>query len=297
MALTGLTACITFDFDAMSSWIGSVKSNNPSMISRGEFSAVAVPRLLPLLRKLGVTATFAIPGHTACAFPDLVKAIRDAGHEIAHHGWVHENPASFDRAGEKRLLDRGLEALHRAAGVRPQGYRSPAWDLSPVSVELLLEYGFLYDSSCMAHDFYAYYLRQGDRWSLDEPYQFGQLTELVELPVTWGLDDFPAFEFVLGFNQGYAAPSKVEEIWQGDFDYALKNCPGGFFNLTLHPEFIARGHRITMLERLLRYMADQRGVRFGSLGDYAAAWKQANPMAQWAQANPASTGVNSIREL
>jgi hypothetical protein len=162
---------------------------------------------------------------------------------------------------------------------------------------LLLEYGFLYDSSCMANDFNAYYLRSGDQWSLDEPYQFGTLTPLVELPVTWGLDDFPAFEFVFGVNQGYASPSQVQEIWQGDFDYALKNCPGGIFNLTLHPEFIARGHRITMLERLIRHMADQPGVRFGTLGEYAGAWKEANPLAQWAAANPAHTGVNSIRTL
>ncbi|HVW70862.1 MAG TPA: polysaccharide deacetylase [Steroidobacteraceae bacterium] len=296
-AQNDLSACITFDFDAMSVWIGSAKSNNPSMISRGEFAAIAVPRLLKLLRTLSARASFCIPGHTACAYPDQVKAIRDDGHEIVHHGWVHENPADFDPAGEKRILERGFEGLHRAAGVKPVGYRSPAWDLSPATVDLLIEYGFLYDSSCMGNDFYPYYLRSGDRWSKDDPYQFGRTTSLVELPVTWGLDDFPAFEFVMGLMPGYNAPSAIREIWQGDFDYALANCPGGIFNLTLHPEVIARGHRIMMLEKLLRYMADQRGVTFRTMGEYAADWKSKHSVESWTADHPDATGARSIRSL
>lgn len=289
-----LTACVTFDFDAMSVWIGSAKSNNPSMISRGEFAAVAVPRLLKLLHTLDVTASFCIPGHTAWAYPNQVKAIRDHGHEIVHHGWVHENPADFDIQGEKRILERGLDALHRAAGVKPVGYRSPAWDFSKSTVELLIEYGFLYDSSCMGNDFHPYYLRSGDRWSADEPYVFGRTTALVELPVTWGLDDFPAFEFVMGLMPGYNAPSSIREIWQGDFDYARAACPGGIFNLTLHPEVIARGHRITMFEQLLRYMKDQSGVTFKTMGDYAKQWKAQNPLQDWKAKNPDCTGASSL---
>jgi peptidoglycan/xylan/chitin deacetylase (PgdA/CDA1 family) len=297
MADSKYTACITFDFDAMSVWIGSAKSNNPSMISRGEFGAAAIPRLLRLLADVGIPGSFCIPGHTACAFPDSVKRIRDAGHEIVHHGWVHENPADFDIEGERRILERGLEALHRAAGVRPVGYRSPAWDFSKSTVALLIEYGFLYDSSCMGDDSYPYYLRTGDTWSMTEPYQFGPLTDLIELPVTWGLDDFPAFEFVMGLMPGYNAPSAIREIWQGDFDYGRRNCPGGLFNLTLHPQVIARGHRITMLEGLLRHMRDQEGVAFTTLGAYAAGWKALNPRPAWAESHPERTGVGSIAKL
>ena len=292
-----LSACITFDFDAMSVWIGSAKSNNPSMISRGEFASVAVPRLLKLLKSLDVTASFCIPGHTALAYPDHVKSIRDHGHEIVHHGWVHENPADFDLAGERRLLARGLESLYKAAGVTPVGYRSPAWDYSKSTVNLLLEHGFLYDSSCMGNDFYPYYLRTGDQWSNDTPYVFGETTSLIELPVTWGLDDFPAFEFVMGLMPGYNAPSSIREIWQGDFDYARVSCPGGIFNLTLHPEVIARGHRITMFEQLLHHMRDQRGVTFRTMLDYATRWKAANPLDAWKSKNPDFTGERSIREL
>jgi peptidoglycan-N-acetylglucosamine deacetylase len=280
-----LSCSITFDFDATSVWIGSMRSQNPSMISRGEFGATATPRILDLLRGHGMRSSWCVPGHTALAYPDLVRRIRDEGHELVHHGWVHENPASFDEAGERRVLERGLEALQQVAGARPRGYRSPAWDLSPRSVDLLLEHGFEYDSSCMGSDFFPYYLRSGDRWSLDEPYVFGEVKPLVELPVTWGLDDFPPFEFILGSNTGLSAPSAVEEIWKGDFDYAYAHCSGGLYTLTLHPQVIGRGHRMLLLERLIRHFENHDGVVFEPLGDYARRWREANPPETWKRAN------------
>jgi peptidoglycan/xylan/chitin deacetylase (PgdA/CDA1 family) len=286
------SVCLTFDFDAMSLWIGTFASNNPSAISRGEFGVVGVQRLLALFRKHDILGSFCIPGHTAYAFPDLLKEIQAGGHEIVHHGWVHENPASFDRDGEKGVLERGLEAIDFAVGERPRGYRSPAWDLSPNSIELLLELGFFYDSSCMGSDFNAYYLRKGDRWSQDGPYVFGELTDMVEIPVSWGLDDFPPFEFVIGANEGLKAPSAVLEIWQGDFDYMIENVPGGVFDLTMHPQVIGRGHRIKMLERLIEYMKGA-GVRFERLGDYAERWKGANPVEEWREQNPYRVGLNA----
>lgn len=274
-----LSCCLTFDFDAMSVWIGSFGSNSPSTISRGEFGAVAVPRILEILSKNEIRSTFCIPGHTAFAYPELVRAIHGGGHEIAHHGWVHENPASLDRDAERTVLLRGLEALERTAGVRPVGYRSPAWDLSPDSVGLLLDEGFLYDSSCMGNDFSPYYLRQGDAWSTTEPFVFGEPCDLVEVPVTWGLDDFPVFEFVPG-GPGLSSPSAVEEIWRGDFDYAYANCPGGVYTLTMHPQVIGRGHRLLMLERLIDYFKSHPGVVFESMGAYVQRWKSAHARPQ-----------------
>jgi peptidoglycan/xylan/chitin deacetylase (PgdA/CDA1 family) len=262
---------LTFDFDAMSLWIGGIKSNNPSMISRGEFGAVAVPRILALLSQHGIRATFCIPGHTAYAYPELTSRIAGEGHEIVHHGWVHENPADFDRDGERRNLELALEALEKTAGVRPRGYRSPAWDLSPNSIELLLEFGFAYDSSCMGHDHYAYRLRRGDQWSVDQPYVFGEPTDLVEVPVSWTLDDFPPFEHIIGGNQGLYPASAVEENWRADFDFAYERCPGGVFDLTMHPQVIGRGHRMLMLERLIEHFT-REGVVFESLGDYVDRW-------------------------
>ena len=295
--MSGLTTCLSFDVDGMSSWIGSLKSNNPSVLSRGEFTQVATPRILDLLKRQNILASFAVPGHTACAFPDLVARIRDEGHELVHHGWVHENPAAFDEAGERRIIERGLEALRRAAGVTPTGYRSPAADFSKVTLKLLKEYGFTYDSTCLASDYYPYYLRTDDEWSVDEPYRFGPITDLVELPFNWTLDDFPAFEFVLGFNTGLAQPEDVENMWKGEFDFAREQCAGGIFNLTMHPETIGRGNRLRMLERLIEYMKEYSDVTFCRMGDYAARWKAENPLDEWSKNNPMRLGVGSITEL
>lgn len=292
-----LTVCLTFDVDGMSSWIGTAKSRNPSMLSRGDFTVVATPRLLDMLKTLDIRGSFAVPGHTAYAFPDMVKRIHDEGHEIVHHGWVHENPADFDEAGERRILDMGLTALDKVVGMRPTGYRSPAWDFSTATVKLLLEYGFLYDSSCMGHDFEAYYLRTDDEWGLDEPYRFGPTTDLVELPVNWALDDFPAFEFVLGMNPAGVIPEDLGRTWRADFDFARERCPGGIFNLTNHPETIARGSRLAMLENLIHHMRSHSDVAFDTLGGCAAKWKAANPLEQWKAANVLRTGANAIEQI
>jgi peptidoglycan-N-acetylglucosamine deacetylase len=281
-----LSVCLGFDFDAISLWIGSMGSTSPSMMSRGEFGAVAVPRILELLQRYDARSTFCVPGHSVYAYPDLVRRIHDAGHELGHHGWVHENPQKFDRDGERRNLERGFEAFDRVVSVRPRGYRSPAWDFSENTIDLLLEFGFSWDSSCMGGDAYPYYLRQGDRASPTEPYVFGEPVDLVEVPVTWGLDDFPPFEFIWGTNPGLTSPSDIEEVWRGDFDYAYQHARGGVYPLTMHPQVIGRGHRMLMLERLLEHIAGHDGVVFETISEYADRWKAANPLDRWKAEHP-----------
>jgi peptidoglycan/xylan/chitin deacetylase (PgdA/CDA1 family) len=282
-----LSCCLTFDFDGMASWIVSMGSNNPSEVSRGEYGAVVgMPRILDLLKESGIRATFCVPGRVATTYPALVERAFAEGHEIAHHGWIHEDPAQYDVDGEKKNLELGIAAIERVTGLRPIGYRSPSWGMSQATIGLLVEYGFLYDSSCMGGDFFPYYLRSGDGWSVDGDYSFGDITQLVEMPVYWGLDDAVIFEFVMGQLQGLAAPSAVEEIWRGDFDYAHANCPGGVYNLTLHPHVIARGHRMLMLERLIEHFRNSDSVTFGTLGAYASGWKAENPLERWKQNNP-----------
>ena len=285
--------CLTFDVDGTCSWINSWQSNNPSMISRGEFDTIGLDRVLKMLAKYEGRATFFVPGHTAWAWPDLVKRIVDEGHEIGHHGWAHENPAKLELDAEREIMDRGFEALDYATGQRPVGYRSAAWDFSPNTLDLLLDYGFVYSSSCMANDFYPYYLRKGDKWSTTEPYEFGELMELVEIPPAWHLDDFPPFEYVWQGNNGLMAPSAVREFWQGDFDYMIANCPGGVYNLTCHPQFIGRGSRISMLDDLVGYMRDAARVRLEPLGEVAARFKDENPLDEWATRNPHRAGLTA----
>ena len=272
------TICLTFDFDAISIWIGPNRASvSPSAISRGEFGPIGVERILRLLDRKGIAATFFTPGHTAETYPDSVKAIVAAGHELGHHGYLHENPCALEtREQERDVLLRGLDALDRVAGIRPAGYRSPAWDNSPHTVDLLLENGFRYESSLMASDFTPYFCRTGDTIQQDGPCRFGASTELIEMPVNWLLDDYPHFEFMSWpekINPGLSAGSKVEEIWGEEFQFMHAEVDNGVFTLTMHPQIIGRGHRMLMLERLIDRFASYDRVDFTTLGAAAEAFR------------------------
>ena len=165
------------------------------MISRGDFGMVGTERLLALLAKFAIPATWFIPGHTIESYPASATAVHEAGHEIGHHGWTHRPPASLGREDEERELVRGNEAIKALTGRNARGYRSPSWDLSEHSIALLLKHGFIYDSSLMGHDYLPYQARDGDVAELQAPMRFGPDTALVEMPISWSLDDYPVFEF------------------------------------------------------------------------------------------------------
>lgn len=264
------TVCLTFDFDALSIWISTFKLTSPTPLSRGEYGArVGLPRILALLERNAVPATFFVPAHTATSFPDLVLGIAAAGHEIAAHGFVHESPVTLTRAEEVDLLARSEEVLMRVAGVRPVGYRSPSWDLSPHTMEILEERGYLYDSSLMADDFHPYRPRRADAVT-DQGFVPGPECDLLEFPVAWELDDYPYFQFMSRpINQGLRFPDEVGVIWRAEFDYCRTEVKDGVFTLTNHPEIIGRGPRIEMLERLVKYMKTQDGVMFSTLQEVA----------------------------
>ncbi len=273
-----VTVCLSFDFDAISVWIGTFHAKSPSAISRGEFGRVGSERLLRMLGEWGIKSTWFIPGHTADAFPTTVEKIAAAGHEIGHHGYFHDRPPSLEE--EERDFDRATAALKRVTGQVPVGYRSPAAGLMPSTLECLRERGFLYDSSMMGDDFTPYYCRIGDQAPADGPFVWGTPTSLVELPFTWGLDDFPAFEHVWtrnGVNPGLAAPSRMFEIWWGDFEYLYDRLGAGVYILTMHPQSIGRGHRLLMLERLVEQMRVRAGVRFVTMREAAEEFRRANP--------------------
>ena len=147
-------ACLTFDFDGVAIWLSTFKQVSPTPLSRGEFGAnVGMPRLLDVLERCEVPATFFVPAHTASTYPDIVKRIVAAGHEVSCHGYVHESPVGLPLEEERRLLAQSIEVLEKVTGVRPVGYRSPAWDLSDNTIDLLEEFGLIYDSSLMSNDF------------------------------------------------------------------------------------------------------------------------------------------------
>jgi peptidoglycan-N-acetylglucosamine deacetylase len=281
-----LSVCLTFDFDALSPWVLEMAEGNVAALSRGEFGAVAVPRILDLLRRHDIPASFFIPGHTALAYPDLVRSIAADGHEIGHHGWVHEGLSRLNADREREYLTRGLEALDTVAGVRPAGYRAPSVDVSVNTVDILLEHGFVYDASFSGSDFEPYYLRRGDQFPVDGPYVFGESVDLVGIPFSWGLSDFQYFEFVPGFTVRQDTPSAVYEIWHGELEWAHANVPGGVYVLTMHPQAIGRGSRLLMVERLIEAARNLDGAAFERLGDYAARWRDEHPLADWLAAGP-----------
>jgi peptidoglycan/xylan/chitin deacetylase (PgdA/CDA1 family) len=275
------TICLTFDFDAISAWAGTLGLTSPSAVSRGEFSArVAVPRVLDVLARAGARATFFVPGITIETWPDLCRRILDEGHEIGHHGYHHISPATMEEAAEREQLERGLEAMDRClGGHRAVGYRSPGAELSPSSTLLLAEYGFTYESSMSAQDFEPYRCRAGDVIELTGAARFGPEIELVEIPFSWSLDDFPQMEFVLTPNlvlEGLNDPEKCERMWLADLDYMVEEVPGGVFCMCFHPEVIGRGARIRVLERMIA-RGSAHGARFTTARDAAADWTRRNP--------------------
>ncbi len=270
------TVCLTFDFDAVSLWVSSLKQTTANPMSRGEFGArVGLPRVLALLASKDVKATFFVPAHTAVSFNRETLAILEAGHEIGVHGYCHETPVGLPRDEEADLLDRSVAKLRDALGqdFNPVGYRSPAWDLSTHSIELLEERGFLYDSSLMADDYSAYWASRGHEVS-EESYQAGPVSDVVEIPVAWELDDFPHFMFLnKPMYQGMRTPAEVFELWREEFDFCA-SLPDGIFTLTMHPQIIGRGPRIAMLSRLIDHMKALPNLRFSTVADAASSWKR-----------------------
>lgn len=268
--------CLTFDFDAMSGWIAR-GMNSPGPISRGEFGPqVGVPRILGLLASHGIATSWYVPGHTLETYPDACERVADAGHEIGHHGWTHRPPATLSRDEEEEELVRANEAIRRLTGRAARGYRSPSWDLSPHSVDLLVKHGFVYDSSLMADDYIPYRLRTGDVITLEQPAVFGPETRLLEMPISWTLDDYPHFEFLrtpTTVLPGNMNANAVLENWIDDFTYLSEHLDWGVITYTFHPFVIGRGHRMTILEKLIERL-EAGGAVFMTLEDAAAEYAE-----------------------
>jgi peptidoglycan/xylan/chitin deacetylase (PgdA/CDA1 family) len=219
-----MTASITVDVDGVAGL--ACRPGGPwGLTSRSEHEYVwrGLERVVSVLDHYGASATFYVPGVTVLERPAAFAELLAAGHEIGHHGHAHLPTATLDAAGERDELMRGVEALGEI-GVTPRGYRSPGWELTPVTLSLLGELGFAWDSSLMADE---------------RPYRVG---ELVELPVHWRLDDVPHW-------LAYRDPREVLAIWTAEFDRA-----GGHVTYTIHPEQTGRGHRLTLLEGLLDHI-------------------------------------------
>jgi peptidoglycan-N-acetylglucosamine deacetylase len=272
-----LTVALTFDHDSISD--GVRRGDPPVKMSHAEFGVrVGAPRILELLASRGMVSTWFVPGHTLETFPDSTASILAGGHEIACHGWFHEDFAALGRDEERELVERCAAAVERVTGARPRGWRAPYWSLGVSSLELVEAAGFAYDSSLMADDFRLYRVRFGDRHSVADGSRFGREGALAEVPVSWALDDWPHFEPSAGGDRdGLSAPSKVLEIWTDELRYAWAHAPGGLLTITMHPECIGRGHRMAMLERFIDAAAELDGVIFDRLDRYVERWLAGPP--------------------
>jgi peptidoglycan-N-acetylglucosamine deacetylase len=262
--------CLTFDFDTMSGFIARGLTT-PTALSRGEFGARASTRILAFLQSRGIRSTWFTPGFTIETYPAECDAVVKAGHEIAHHSWAHVPPAAQSREQEEADMERANEAVRRLTGHKARGYRSPSWDLSPNTVDLLIKNGFLYDSSLMGADYWPYRARRGDVAELGAPYRFGEETALIEMPISWSLDDYPHFEFLRTPQTvlpGLQSARTVMANWLDEFRYMRKSVDWGILTYTMHPFVIGRGYRMLALEDLVDTLG-REGAVFMTMEDAA----------------------------
>jgi len=224
-------------------------------LSQGQYgNRQGVPRILQILKKQDVKASFFVPAVTALLYPDEQRRVVAEGHEVGIHGWIHERNSELPRDAERELQMRSADVLETISGTRPVGIRTPSWDFSPHTLAITKEMGLLYDSSLMA-DVDCYELEMD-----------GAPTGVVELPVEWIRDDAVYFNMnrFAGLRP-YTPPQAVFDIFKREFDAAYRE--GGIFQLTMHPHISGYRSRIWILDELIGYMRSNAGVWFATHAD------------------------------
>lgn len=252
--------CFSFDMDVESLLHLYQRDAAPSRLATssalryGPF--VSIPRLIDIFRHYGMKQTFFVPGWCIETYPDAIEALLKEGHEIGHHGWLHEKPNTLSADDEERVLDRALQAFDKVVGARPKGYRAPAYALSEHTPNLLVERGFVYDASLVGDD--IPYLLKADKGSL------------VELPSDFALDDWVQYvnmkEF--GFMMPIQAPERAMEVFRAEFDAAWNH--GGLWISVWHPFVSGRLARAEAIVRLIEHMNAKGDVWFAPMSEIAA---------------------------
>jgi peptidoglycan/xylan/chitin deacetylase (PgdA/CDA1 family) len=243
-----VAVCLSFDVDN-ESYLLAAGQTSPTTLSAADFGAQSgLPRILALLDRHKVPASFFIPAVSALLHPEMIPAITKSGrNEIGVHGWIHESPPAINNeAEEERLLTQAIDYLTKATGKRPVGYRAPGWAFSQYTMGLIRKAGFFYDSSLQ---------------SMDEPYEIvsnGEPTGMVELAIDWTLTETP----YLGRGGTMPSPELLYQLYRDEFDGAYQEHT--MFVLTLHPH--VTGHRapIQQLDKLVTYMQSKPGVWFAT---------------------------------
>jgi peptidoglycan/xylan/chitin deacetylase (PgdA/CDA1 family) len=247
---------LSFDCDHETYELGS-GGRAIGRLAWGEFGRrVGVPRILDVLSRRAVSASFFMPAVCSLIDPDETRRIVAEGHEIGIHGWMHENNSLLDAATERELVLRAHDVLTRNAGEPPVGFRSANWDLSDNTIHIVHEMGLEYDSSLMAdEDCYELVLD-------------GTPSGIVEVPVEWLRDD----AVYLMFNRQPATrpwmpPEDVFAIFRREFDKAREE--GGLFQVVMHPFVIGYRSRIWILEQLIDHAQSCGDTWFGTHAEVA----------------------------
>jgi len=251
LAEAQVAVALSFDSDHESGELREGGSS-PGRLSQGQYgNRVGVPRILDLLERHAVPASFYVPAVIALLYPEEQRRVAAAGHEIGIHGWIHERNSILEYKDERELMFRSADTLARITGTPPVGMRTPSWDFSQHTLAIVREMGLLYDSSLMADD---------------EPYELvedGEATGIVELPVEWIRDDAVYFNMNrFSALRPYTPPSAVLEIFQSEFDETVKE--KGLFLLTMHPHYIGHRSRLALLDRLITHIKSVPGVWFAT---------------------------------
>ena len=247
----GARVAVLLSFDVDNDTILLARSDNPSIgaMSQGEYGArVGLQRVVDLVDRHNIPASFFIPAVSLILQPDMVDVIQQSGrHEFGVHGWIHELNTELDADTERELVGRATDYLENVTGRRPVGYRAPSWNFSPNTLRIIKGFGFLYDSSLMADD---------------RPYELlqnGEATGIVELPVEWILDDAPLLN---PRGASYTSPRDLLQVYIDEFDQAYEE--GTMFLLTTHPHIIGHRSRILILEELISHIQSVGNVWFAT---------------------------------
>ena len=240
---------LSFDVDNDTTTIARNETPSIGAMSQGEYGArVGLRRVVDLMDRHEIPASFFIPAVSLVLRPDMVDVIQESGrHEFGVHGWIHELNTELDADTERELVTRATDYLERVTGRRPVGYRAPSWNFSPNTLRIICGLGFLYDSSLMADD---------------RPYELvqdGDPTGMVELPVEWILDDAPLMN---PRGDSYTPPRELLQVYIDEFDKAYEE--GTMFLLTTHPHIIGHRSRIVVLEELIAHIQSRDGVWFAT---------------------------------
>ncbi|QEC46524.1 polysaccharide deacetylase [Baekduia soli] len=287
-----ILVCFGIDIDAVAGQIGSYGGgDSPSDIQRGVWAGeVGTPRLLKLFERYDLRTSWFIPGHSLESFPDQTRMIAEAGHEIGAHGYTHENPIAMTPTQEEDVLKKSVELIHEVAGVAPEGYVAPWWEMSSVTVDLLLKHGFRYDHSQGYRDFVPFYARVGDEWTKIDysqpaatwmrPMTHGTEIDLVEIGANWYMDDLPPMMFMKNVpnSHGWQSPRDIEQMWRDQFDWVYRNLDYAVFPFTIHPDVSGRPQVLMVLERMIDHINQHTGVRWVTMGEMAEDFRTRFPI-------------------